>query len=104
MSRGSITDDSVTINHTLKVVPNEISSVEQLMQSKKIYCIASGEMEGILKYYMYAQSAVTKGEFFIELQITRATRTLQATIKTSSAGEVEAFKAHLIGILNNDLP
>lgn len=77
--------------------------MENKFLGNRIYCIASGEAEGVLKFYMYAQDASTKAEFLIELQIVKATKILDATIKSTKPEIAEKFKIMYESIIKSGL-
>jgi len=84
----------------LKSVPNDPQIVDSKLAEKRIYCIASGESEGVLKLYMYAKAAGSQAVFYIELQIVRSTKVLVANIKTTNNKEGEIFKKVFESIIN----
>ena len=52
---------------------------------------------------MYAQDASTKAEFLIELQIVKATKILDATIKSTKPEIAEKFKMMYESIIKTGL-
>ena len=86
----------------MKNIPDAVQDVDNELQLKRIYCIASGESEGVLKLYMYSKSAATQTVFYIEVQIVRATKVLQANIKTQNKADGEKFKKAFEAIIKKE--
>lgn len=86
---------------TLQEVPQSVQTVEEKLQSKRIYCIASGEADGAMKFYMHAQETTKKLKILIELQISG--KTLQASIKSGNEEDAQHFKDYLESIVNDGL-
>lgn len=75
---------------SLTRVPESVQSVEETLQEHRVYCIASGEEDKNMKFYMYAQQAAGKVDILLELQILN--NALQATIKSADHAAAEKFK------------
>lgn len=86
----------------LSTVPEDVQVIETMLQSHRIYCIASGESEGVMKFYLYSLGA-EKEEYFVELQIFRKTKTLQANIKGTNQNSIQAFKNFFEYIVSHQL-
>lgn len=82
--------------------PKKVQVIESSLEKQRIYCVASGEIDGVLKFYMYAKTEVG-AEFFVELEITRVLRQLHANIKTNRKEERETFKKVLESIIRKEL-
>ncbi len=81
------------MNLTLKTLPQGGPEFEAFLQAKRIYCVASGEVADVMKYYFYAQAEVSKAEFYVEVVVTKKTKTLDAIIKCTKNSEIGQFKA-----------
>jgi hypothetical protein len=73
---------------TLGRLPSE-SELEDLMLKDKVQCMASGSVEGVQKFYFYAEHRDPTGShlFMIECSLTLATRRIAFVFKTSSEGK-----------------
>ena len=54
-------------------MPKSVHQVEECLEKERIYCVASGEVEGVIKLYGYAKTDISS-HFFLELEITRKTK------------------------------
>lgn len=86
----------------LEAEPRGVQTVEGRLEKRRVYCVASGEIEGVLKFYLYAKSE-SGAEFFVELEIARASKLLHANIKTNKREEEEEFKRIFERIIRQEL-
>jgi len=85
---------------TLHKAPPLVQAIEEGLQANRIYCIASGEAQGAMKFYMYAQEETKKAIILMEVQI--SDRILQATIKSDNKEDLQQFKEYFESIVNNE--
>lgn len=84
----------VQLNTSLSIVPNDLPSIEAFLEAQKIYCIASGESEGVMKIFGYAATKLGT-ECLVELAISPSAKKVEATIKTTNQAEEQPFRIFL---------
>jgi len=91
----------INVNINLGKEPKGVQVIESKLGKQRMHCVASGEIDRVLKLYMYAK-ADTGAEFFVEMEIRRDTKVLNANIKTSSK-EGELFKKTFEHIIRTEV-
>jgi AP-4 complex subunit beta-1 len=61
-----------------------IEEVEQIMAQAGIYCIASGDQGGVLKFYFYAKETETSALFLLEIVVTSASKDVSVLLKSQN--------------------
>jgi Beta2-adaptin appendage, C-terminal sub-domain. len=68
-----------------------LEEVEQIMNSAGIFCIASGDQGGVLKFYFYAREAVSSAIFLLEVTVTTASKDVKVLLKSQNNTLNEKF-------------
>jgi len=92
----------IPLNIKLQNVPSGVHNIETILESQRIYCVASGEAEGKMKFFAYA-IIKSDTECLIELEINIKTKEVKGNIKTTNQTEGNTFCSFLEEILKHKL-
>ncbi|ETW00752.1 hypothetical protein, variant 1 [Aphanomyces invadans] len=80
-----------------------MDSVIAQFQSKHLFCLASGSMESMDKFFFYAELVHVKWLFFVELSISRPDGAISALLKvhapSASEREIEQISPHFVTLV-----
>lgn len=77
-----------------------IEQVEELFLDNSVVCIASGNQDGILKFYFYAKENKTGNAFLVELVMTPTIAEISYTVKSQDPAQTQEFLGVFYQILS----